>query len=110
MSAADRLDAIVGEMTPGPWAISSAKCRCCWVGPLTDPTLFEGPDTDNDGNIPPDAASIVALRNAAPVLVALVRAAEGMLEQTASNDGTPCQCDWCSGLIAAVAELEKALG
>ena len=126
MNAATRLTQLREKAIPGPWFISRAACRCCWIGPESDPKAFEAPDTE-DGRSP-SAELVVSLVNATPQLIALIRLLTerqtfgnlqmgGMFLEQCRMHAEMCpmgsSCDLCllaDALDAALADLDLALG
>jgi hypothetical protein len=93
----NELEAAVGKMTPGPWHWSQGSHRdaTLWLeGQFDQGVLSCICSRDGDSMFPddPDKEGIVALRNAAPELIAAAREREelaAMLRECAENCHMP---------------------
>lgn len=87
----DRLEALLGAATPGEWqACGCRKCGLVWAPP--DSLLFTGGGGEDCPSLSGEQTAnnrdlIVALRNAAPALLAELRAAREELESRGSFAG-----------------------
>jgi hypothetical protein len=119
MNASEKLFALDAAMPRGPWVISSAGCRCCWLGPPDQPQLFEGPDTSEDGIPHPSVVALAAYHYVLPELAALAAAAESVAQDGCAYHleggcagrcpGAPFKemCDPCWARAALAALNEK---
>lgn len=101
MSELERLRALLGEMTPGPWEAEEMTLGASWV---STPTPYIGhrgmPET------PADVRGIAALFNLAPSLLAVVEAA--LSDQ--ADLGKTYAMDIDEPLATLLADIRKELG
>mgnify|MGYP001565063465 CR=1 FL=1 len=100
----DALDALLAKMTPGPWSVAGPFDADTGFGKWWDVWSATGSvahvaeDARSDEGIPrckADVAAIVALMNAAPALLAEIRAARVWHEHARLQT----QCPQCVSLI-----------
>jgi len=108
----DALERLLAEATPGPWVWREWGIDYGFVGPGDKTTILFGEQSEGAVEADdPDALALVALRNAAPELIALARSAdaaylagaEAMRERAAACVDVACRCD--DGIAARIRAL-----
>jgi hypothetical protein len=104
---------LLEKATPGPWAVY----RCSFADEDPDSACglnggsFDACREECHHTVPlKDAALIVALRNAAPLLLDVVEAAEDQCEEHGDTFGMPCRCELCNRVRAYRAAKEADRG
>ncbi len=128
----ESLDSLEKAATPGPWSIphlseNCGKCRCpyilseCFFGSVADISVDNGKKVSEGGNDGPPMEQAIAngklipsLRNIAPQLIAVVRAAAEVHKKHAHHDdclddGGAYECGFYE-LRQALTALSAAIG
>lgn len=119
MTKLDKLRATVEAMTAAPWELWTSNSFRRITGPSgRDGGVLSGTVQRHDGQpdlaaTPVDLSGIVALRNAAPALFAIVEAAQRYMaandRQDVSGDAYIQISDACLALREAISSLEELL-